>query len=136
MVETKICTQCYRELPLSHFYSNGNRKQSCCIDCHKSNIKKAYNLKVKTINEYKSSKGCRKCGEKRYFVLDFHHRDPNEKDFVISDKVRCKLDTMMDEIQKCDILCACCHREWHYLLENNLLHNEDYESWAQNHLNC
>lgn len=128
VVRKKICTQCGRELSYSRFYKNGsNRRQSCCTDCHKTNIKRTYDEKVKSVNEYKSNKGCRKCGDTRHYVLDFHHRNPNEKEFVISDKIRCNLNTMMKEIEKCDVLCSNCHREWHYLFENYLVDN--YEHW-------
>ena len=127
----KICTQCGKELPISQYYKNGNRRQSCCVDCYKANIKRAYDEKVTAVSNYKQEKGCRKCGEKRPYLLDFHHRNPKEKDFVISNKARCGLETMIEEINKCDVLCANCHREWHYLVENNLINKEDYEEWAQ-----
>ena len=130
MEEKKTCTQCGKLLPLTQFYKNGKRLYSCCMDCHKANIKKAYDEKVKAVSDYKREKGCRKCGEKRAYLLDFHHRNPKEKDFVISNKARCKLETLIEEISKCDVLCANCHREWHYLIENGLVDLKDYEKWA------
>ncbi len=49
---------------------------------------------------------CMKCGYKRYIgALDFHHRHPTEK---TGKKV-----TTIEEAQKCDLLCANCHREAH-----------------------
>lgn len=134
-IETKICTKCGRELPYTQFYKNGKfRRQSRCIDCHKLMLKETYNRKMQTVYDYKSTKGCRKCGETKYYILDFHHRNPMEKDFMISEKMRCQLETMMVEIEKCDVLCANCHREWHYFLDNNILNTEDYEMWVSNEL--
>lgn len=115
---TKQCTKCFRQLPLSSYYKNGNRLHSECKECHKIRGKETYNKKIEEINNYKANCGCKKCGERRFYLLDFHHKD-NNKEFNISDKTRCKLETMMEEIKKCDVLCANCHREWHYILEHN-----------------
>ena len=79
------------------------------------------------LNKYKAKYGCVKCGERRFYLLDFHHTDPDGKDFSISDKSRCSLETMMKEIEKCDILCANCHREWHYLSSKDK--NLTYDDW-------
>ena len=107
----KICTQCHIALPETMFYKNGKRLQSVCKLCHKSNIQHAYLNKIQQINEYKSCRGCRKCGDTRFYVLDFHHINSNDKEFSISDKVRVKFEHLIPEMDKCDILCANCHRE-------------------------
>jgi hypothetical protein len=66
----------------------------------------------KTIKETLS---CIKCNENRWWCLEFHHRDPNEKEKAISwamwhwGKKR-----ILAEIAKCDVLCANCHRDFHY----------------------
>ena len=59
----------------------------------------------------RKDKICIKCGETRYYLFDFHHRNPEEKDYSISDHSRAKLETIKAEIDKCDVLCANCHRE-------------------------
>jgi len=58
---------------------------------------------------------CMKCGYFKYpEVLEFHHRDPNEKDFNVSRKGHCRSwERVKKEIEKCDLLCANCHREMH-----------------------
>lgn len=43
---------------------------------------------------------------------DFHHLDPNEKDFSIG-KTSSRL-AALEEIKKCIMLCANCHRKWHW----------------------
>lgn len=119
----KKCPQCNRELSIDNYYNP--KKQAICKDCHRANIRHTYQIKVDKINEYKSKRGCRKCGDKRFYVLDFHHSDPNEKEFAISDKIRNKFETLLPEMEKCDILCANCHREWHYVETQGI----DYNAW-------
>ena len=64
--------------------------------------------------EYKGGK-CENCGYNRCLdAIEFHHKDPTQKDFSISSKghtrswIRVK-----EELDKCMILCANCHRELH-----------------------
>lgn len=44
-------------------------------------------------------------------VLSFHHRDPRQKRFDVSQGAnrRVGLKTLFEEIAKCDVLCANCH---------------------------
>jgi predicted HNH restriction endonuclease len=58
---------------------------------------------------------CIKCGYDKYIeVLEFHHRNPNEKEFSISKSGYCRSwERVSKEIKKCDLLCANCHREIH-----------------------
>lgn len=55
---------------------------------------------------------CVVCGYSRYLgALEFHHRNPNEKDFEINSSLG--WDKISVELDKCDLLCANCHREVH-----------------------
>lgn len=45
-------------------------------------------------------------------AYDFHHEDPLEKDFVISSRMT-SWQAIEEEIRKCVLLCARCHREVH-----------------------
>lgn len=66
-------------------------------------------------NEYKSTLKCSKCGFSHPAALDFHHTNPLEKE---GDVARLKTMTnkkrIMEEISKCIVLCANCHRIHHY----------------------
>jgi hypothetical protein len=64
---------------------------------------------------YKSGLSC-KCGEADAACLDFHHSNPKEKEFEISNGVRSgySKNRILEEIAKCDILCANCHRKLHW----------------------
>ena len=58
---------------------------------------------------------CTRCGYNKYpEVMEFHHRDPSQKDFNISKKGHCRSwERVKKEIEKCDLFCANCHREVH-----------------------
>lgn len=57
---------------------------------------------------------CRKCGYSRCIeALEFHHIDPSEKDFTPSQNTNISHERMRSELQKCIMLCAICHREYH-----------------------
>ena len=60
---------------------------------------------------------CANCGYSRHYgALEFHHKDPNQKDFDWS-KLRLKSwDKICEELDKCEVLCANCHREEHHRL--------------------
>lgn len=67
--------------------------------------------------EYKGGK-CQRCNYDRCkAALEFHHRDPEEKDFSISRKgFATSWEKVKLELDKCDMLCANCHREEHDIL--------------------
>lgn len=70
-------------------------------------------IKKKAI-EYKGGK-CQLCGYDKYEgAMDFHHLDPNKKDFAISAKgITRAWEKVKEELDKCVLLCANCHRETH-----------------------
>ena len=75
-------------------------------------LKKHRDLKKRAV-EYKGGR-CEVCGyAKSVAALDFHHVDPSQKDFAISSKVG-KWDRIKQELDKCRLLCANCHREEHW----------------------
>lgn len=63
---------------------------------------------------------CIKCGENRWWVLEFHHRNPNEKEKTITKASwQWGEKRFSEEIAKCDVLCANCHRDLHFQMDNN-----------------
>jgi len=70
-------------------------------------------IRLKAI-EYLGGK-CMLCGYSKYpEVLEFHHKDPNKKDFNVSRNGHCRSWLRVrKEIEKCILLCANCHRELH-----------------------
>ena len=57
---------------------------------------------------------CQICGyNKCANALEYHHLDPSLKDFTISSKWARSWEATCDELKKCILLCANCHREVH-----------------------
>lgn len=55
---------------------------------------------------------CSRCGYDKYVgALDFHHRDPHTK--IDGGLEKCSFEDALTEAQKCDVVCANCHRELH-----------------------
>ena len=59
---------------------------------------------------------CEKCGyDKNVAAFDFHHKDPTQKQYQLD--IRKLSNTsmlkLMEEFEKCELLCANCHREFH-----------------------
>ena len=71
-------------------------------------------------DEILSKLSCKSCGENHPATLDFHHRDPKEKEATVSSllaNLKSK-DSILKEIEKCDVLCANCHRKHHHSERN------------------
>ncbi len=123
-METKICTKCGRELPIDQFnFRNktlGTRRADC-RDCHNGYVKQKYQERKTMITNLKAQIKCAKCGESRGYCLDYHHIDPTTKKFTIAKFISnsTSLEGLTEEIEKCIVLCANCHREYHYLSERD-----------------
>lgn len=68
------------------------------------------------INNFKASSKCTKCNENTVCCLEFHHRDKKQKiqninKFIASGS---SIESLKNEINKCDILCSNCHRKTHF----------------------
>ena len=72
--------------------------------------KKSYYLKRAVVNKLKD-KPCADC-KKTYphYVMDFDHNDDNDKVGDIAHMLSFSLETIKEEISKCDVVCANCHR--------------------------
>lgn len=56
---------------------------------------------------------CSICGyNKCLAALDFHHINPNEKEFIITGRIR-SWNKIENELKKCVLVCSNCHREIH-----------------------
>lgn len=128
----KRCVECENEKPLSEFRKDSSRiggYRSECKVCSRARIKsvytqrysvkynartrKKYNERVEFITEYKLLHPCIICGENEVACLDFHHVDPNEKENTVSQMLNGNMEKLMEEINKCVMLCSNCHRKVH-----------------------
>jgi hypothetical protein len=67
--------------------------------------------------EYKKTLVCENCGENHPACLEFHHVDPKQKKFSVSNRRdRPSKEGLLKEIAKCRVLCANCHRKEHHNL--------------------
>lgn len=67
--------------------------------------------------EYKGNK-CEICNyDKCPDAMDFHHTNSLDKEFPISHAYRKSRASLIQELDKCQLLCANCHREVHAELE-------------------
>jgi hypothetical protein len=72
------------------------------------------------ITDYKSTHPCQ-CGYSNPAALAFHHRDPSTKLKSIGKGKFTSLKKLIEEIEKCDIMCANCHLELHDKLRRESL---------------
>lgn len=133
-MEKKKCTKCSQEKILDEYaYKNKSKeiKKHQCKECDKKERKKFYsNNKEKIIknlllvNKKKQQRNgifvwnylmehpCIDCGEKNPIVLEFDHRDDSNKikDISVMSNSGYSIDTIKNEIEKCDIRCSNCHK--------------------------
>ena len=105
-----VCRVCQKEYRRTHYVAN-KQKYIEKSKLYKENFLQWYEGLKQTLR-------CQSCGESRWWVLDFHHTNPNEKDDDIADLVRlCNKKKVLEEISKCQVLCSNCHRDLHYQLK-------------------
>lgn len=80
----------------------------------------------RTVKRLKEAFGS-KCGicsyNKCLRALEFHHLDPNKKDFSIGSwRIVSKWSRLVEEVEKCVLVCSNCHREVHDGI--TFIHNE------------
>ena len=123
----KRCSGCQNFLDLSHFNRNRTARdgrQAYCRSCfaawHQRN-KAIHNAQIHARNkrvqkrmqdqllEYLRVHPCVDCGEEDVLVLEFDHL--RDKTANIAYLIRCgSWDRVVDEIAKCEVVCANCHR--------------------------
>ena len=96
-------------------------KRYKCSKCQSEAVQKRRDKTKQILVEYKGGK-CEICGyDKCISALEFHHINPEEKDFSFSDNTNRSWESTKQEIKKCILICANCHREIHAgLIDNNL----------------
>lgn len=115
----KICAKCKKSLTKNEFDKDSSRKDNLsriCKDCRRNYYLERH-LKYKIwFKEYRQRLKCKECNEKRWYVLDFHHKDSSNKEMSICRMVNShfSIDRILKEMKKCKILCANCHRTLHY----------------------
>lgn len=140
------CYSCHKTMPISEFTKAKHTTDGLdyyCKKCKKDKNSKYYQDKYKSIKRERvrqrklelltqkqlqqdivkhkiidtKAKGCVVCGELEVCCLDFHHIDPSQKKFEISQYLRGSatytFEEVISEISKCVVVCANCHRKIH-----------------------
>jgi hypothetical protein len=131
--QTKFCPKCKQEKSIEEFSSDKGRKDylaSYCKKCTSATSKIWYNnlppngkikLKIRRaalidrnrnyVFTYLSEHPCIDCGEARIGTLEFDHvRGIKRMNVSLMINSAMSIDSIENEIKKCDIRCANCHR--------------------------
>lgn len=123
----KTCSKCKLDKDLDQFAWRSKKagtRQAYCKSCHlayrqlhyEDNRQKYIDKAARWREEQKvifyhwlSSQSCLDCGNPDMRVLEFDHLD--DKSYAIADKIgRVKFEILQEEIAKCDVVCANCHK--------------------------
>jgi len=121
-----------KRMSISKMVSSGKNKcqilreiKKCevlCSNCHRkhhSTIHKTTQSALqKWLYKIKQTLRCKVCEENTSCCLDFHHLNPEIKKFAIGDI--CKMrnvtkEEILEEMEKCEIMCSNCHRKYHII---------------------
>lgn len=115
----KECIVCNIVKPLTEFYNKPgifDGKQARCKNCQSKYNAKRHNEKKQKLLDYLGNK-CVRCGIAPNELwpicsFEFHHKDKSMKDHEI--KFHVSFEKLLKEVEKCEVLCANCHRAEHY----------------------
>ena len=137
-MDRKICCRCKNEKDIEEFSfknTEKNIRNKTCKECFKEIRKKWYEKYRKKIiaknilnkeknvawfHEYRKTLKCNRCGENHPACLEFHHSEPNKKEYNIGNIIYStySIKTILKEMQKCEVLCSNCHNKEHYKYES------------------
>jgi hypothetical protein len=91
------------------WYANNKQSAKIAIKRRKREIKA-------WLSEYKATLKCSRCPETHPACLEFHHKNPLEKDINVGWVASWgwSVERITKEIDKCIVLCANCHRKQHW----------------------
>lgn len=124
-IKGKRCSRCNKVKPSKEFkratglITSSGKLGSYCYQCRTEyRIEYTKKVKLKAVN-YLGSK-CQRCHtmlqDLHPACFDFHHREQHNKEFNISTGK--SWSKVIKELDKCDLLCANCHRIIHSLKKN------------------
>ena len=132
----KTCSTCRLEKACEEFYRKGGRLQSKCNECQRAyhrlyyrenksrfiaknrNNKNRQRRRLRTILLRAKERPCQDCGGTFHpWVMELDHREGTVKEAAVANLVSkgCTDARLLEEIEKCDVVCANCHRMRTYL---------------------
>ena len=113
----KTCGRCKQSKPQGEFYAKPRKSGGVtvyCKQCFNTYTTERFRNRKKQAVAYLGGQcadfGC----TFPYFVFDFHHLDPTQKDVQFGKLRRRSWDAIKTELNKCVLLCANCHRVRHW----------------------
>jgi len=104
----KIVKQTKQKIYASTYYQNNKTK---VLATTKASVKK-YKEQWRS---FKATLSCVKCGQNHPATLDFHHIDSSTKEASVNKLIKYRaFKRAMEEVKKCVVLCANCHRIHHH----------------------
>ena len=102
------CKKCSRDYVRKHYIKN----TKYYIDKARKRNLVVKDKSLKYIGEYFKTHPCIDCGETDVLVLEFDHRVRSEKFKDVSKLIKSRgtFQKVVDEIVKCEVRCANCHR--------------------------
>ena len=103
-----ICKNCHR-IERKHFYDRNKIKYKSLAKIKNKEIRERNN---EYVYNYLLQNPCMQCGQSNILTLDFDHRDRRDKFMGICQMIGegYSINNIRQEIEKCDVLCANCHR--------------------------
>ena len=118
MITNKICSTCKQEKPITEYFSNGyqpngaKKYKAKCKSCQRSSDK---NRLRDIVTNHFGSYCCKICGYSKCIeAVEFHHLNPDKKEWKLAELRTHKKETIFNELNKGILVCANCHREIHY----------------------
>lgn len=105
-IRHRMCKSCHSEYRKKHYLEN----KSKYIDKALSWNKKQRQVLIDYLFKVLSASACIDCGEKDIIVLDFDHVSDKKFGISLMFRHRHSLKAIENEIKKCVIRCANCHR--------------------------
>jgi hypothetical protein len=130
--QRRICSRCKISKPADEFNFRNRAKgvrHIYCRECGKEFTRNHYrrnrrqyiersmraNVRRREFMREMKSRPCADCGvQYPYYVMDFDHREGEEKVFEMNRVSYVTLGALKREIEKCDVVCSNCHRERTY----------------------
>jgi hypothetical protein len=116
--EANVSSLVSQNRPVQTILAEAAKCQVLCANCHRcehASDTHVFGPLTRRVFEIKSRRGCSSCGETRPAALDYHHIDTKTKNGTVSVLARQghPWPKIINEIKKCCLLCANCHRKLH-----------------------
>ena len=109
---SNYCKECNKKRQRKYYHENKERMSEFRKDSKKRLRKRRLEKYLKYLKSFKIK--CLDCGINDFRIIEWHHRNPLEKEENISRLIYSSWVKFLIEVEKCDPLCRNCHaiRHW------------------------